>query len=105
MKCPEFEACLLDLVTERSHEDLLRAEALSHASLCSRCAARLAEERALAAGLRVLASGARHEIAPARLEEALLTRFRDLERAKAAAPTSLLNTQSPRPAGWKTPVY
>ena len=105
MNCSELEACLLDLVAERSHEDFLRAEALSHASVCSRCAIRLADERALAAGLRAWAKSARHETAPAHLEEALLTRFRELEGAKTAVPAPLPDIQSPKPAWWKTPGY
>ena len=105
MNCSEFEACLLDLVAERSHEDLVRTEAINHASVCSRCAARLADERALAAGLRESANNARHETAPARVEEALLTRFRELERAKAVVPVPLSDIQSPKPVRWKTPVY
>lgn len=104
MNCPEFEGCLLDLAGEPSHESLC-AEALRHANVCSRCAARLAGERVLVAGLRVLASGAGHETAPAYVEEALLTRFRELERAKAAAPAPLLDIQCSKPAGWKTPGY
>jgi len=101
MNCSEFEACLLDLVADRSQADLVCAEARSHASTCSRCAARLAEERALVAGLRAWADSARHETAAAHVEDALLTRFRELERAKAAAP----DIQSPKRAVWKSPGY
>ena len=55
------------------------------------------------AGLRVWASGARHETAAAHVEEALLTRFRELERAKAGR--SSASIQSPKRAWWKTPGY
>jgi hypothetical protein len=105
MNCLQFEACLLDLVGERSHEDLVRTEALNHASVCSRCAARLADERALAAGLRMLASTARHESAPARAEEVLLTRLRELGRDRAAVPASVQETRFAKPAGWKVLGY
>jgi len=101
MNCSEFEACLVDLVADRMPADLVRAEARSHASTCSRCAARLAEEQRLMAGLRTWAKRAQHETAPAHVEAALLTRFRELERAKAAVP----GIQSPKRALWKAPRY
>ena len=105
MNCFEFETRLLDLVAEWNDEDFLRAEALSHAIDCSRCAARLAEERALAGGLRAWASAAQHENAPAHVEEMLLARFREFERAKAAGPAPLPNIQPSKPAWWRTPGY
>ena len=101
MNCSEFEACLVDLVADRTPADLVRAEARSHASTCSRCAARLAEEQGLVAGLRAWANRTRHETAPAHVEAALLTRFRELERVRAAVP----GIQSPKPASWKAPRY
>jgi hypothetical protein len=101
MNCSEFEACLVDLVADRTAADLVRAEARSHASTCSRCATRLAEEQGLVAGLRAWANSAQHEAAPAHVEAALLTRFRQLERVKAAVP----DIQSPKRALWKTPGY
>ena len=58
MNCTEFEACIRDVAVERDIESFRRAEALEHANACSRCAARLSEERALAAGLQVLAGAA-----------------------------------------------
>jgi len=100
MNCSEFEACLLELVAEESHGERVPAEARSHASTCSRCAARLAEERALVAGLRAWANSTRREMAAAHLEGALLTRFRELGRAKAAVP----DVQSPKRPSWKTPA-
>jgi len=101
MNCAEFEACLLELVAEESHAGVIHTEARSHASSCSRCAARLAEERVLVAGLRAWANTAQHETASAHVEAALLTRFRALERTKAAVP----DIQSPNRALWKAPRY
>jgi len=101
MNCSEFEACLIDLVADRAPVDLVRAEARNHASTCSRCAARLAEEQGLLTGLRAWANRTQHETAPAHVEAALLTRFRELERAKAAVP----EVQSAKPASWKAPRY
>jgi hypothetical protein len=101
MNCSEFEACLLEQVAAESHAGLVPVESRSHASICSRCAARLAEERALVAGLRAWANRTQHETAPAHVEAALLTRFRELERVKAAVP----GIQSPKQALWKAPRY
>jgi hypothetical protein len=100
MNCSEFEACLVDLVADRTSTDLVRTEARSHASTCPRCAARMAEEQGLVTGLRAWATKAQHETAPAHVEAALLTRFRELERAKAAVP----DIQAPEQASWKAHV-
>ena len=99
MNCSEFEACLVDLVADRTPAD--RTEAQSHATTCSRCAARLAEERALGAGLRAWANSARLETAGAHVEDALLTRFRELGRARETEP----EIQSSKRPLWKTPRY
>jgi len=101
MNCSEFEACLLELVSEESHAGLIHTEARSHASSCSRCAARLAEERALVAGLRAWGNRARQETAAAHVEDALLTRFREFGKAKAPLP----DIKSPKRASWKAPGY
>ncbi|HET6961403.1 MAG TPA: hypothetical protein VFJ27_02860 [Terriglobia bacterium] len=101
MNCSEFEACLVDLVTDRTSAALVRAEAQSHASSCSRCAARLAEEQGLVAGLTAWANRAQQETAPAHVEAALLTRFRQIERVTAVVP----DIRSPKRAWWKTPGY
>jgi hypothetical protein len=105
MNCSEFDACLVDLVAERGRESHLRAEALSHAKVCSRCEARLADERALAAGLRAWANRSRQEAAPDCAEERLLTRFRELEQVKTPASAPVAAILSQKPAGWKAPRY
>jgi hypothetical protein len=101
MNCSEFEACLPELVAKESQLDRIHTEARSHASTCSRCAARLAEEQALVAGLRAWAHSTRHETAAADVEDALLKRFRELGRAKETG----LEIQLPKRRLWKTPGY
>jgi hypothetical protein len=101
MNCSQFEACLVELVAKENHADVVHTDARSHASTCSRCAARLAEERALVAGLRAWGNSTRLETAGAHVEDALLTRFRELGRVKAVAP----DIQSPKRASWKIPSY
>jgi hypothetical protein len=96
MNCSEFETCLAELVAAENHTGSVHIEARSHASTCSRCAARLDEEQALVAGLRVLSNSARYKTAAAHVEDALLMRFRELGRAKA---------QSPKRASWKIPGW
>jgi hypothetical protein len=101
MNCSQFEACLVELVAKENHADVVHPDARSHASICSRCAARLAEERALVVGLRAWANSARLETAGTHVEDALLTRFRELGRPKETEP----EIQSPKRALWKTPGY
>jgi hypothetical protein len=105
MNCTEFEACLREIAFERETESFRRAEALEHANACSRCAARLSEERALAAGLQVLAGAARRETGAPHLEEALLRSFRRLERPKPVVLAPELGVQSSETARWRTPAY
>lgn len=105
MNCAEFEACIRDVAFERDIENFRRAEALEHANACSRCAARLSEERTLAAGLQVLAGVAQREAGAALLEEALLKNFRRLQRTKEAVPAPLLGVQSSETGRWRTPGY
>lgn len=104
MNCNDFEGCLRDLAGQSEQEESVHAEALRHASACSRCSARLADERALAAGLRVLARRAQLEAAPAGLEESLLKRFREVKPAMAGMRTAT-DVLSPKPRGWNTPGY
>jgi hypothetical protein len=62
-----------------------RAEALAHEAACGPCAARLADERALTAGLRTLAANDAHLEAPPRVEAALLAAFRARHANRPAA--------------------
>lgn len=65
-----------------------RARALDHAASCSRCDARLREERALTLGLRALAVKDEGRGASGAVESALLAAFRDSSRpAPVAAPS------------------
>jgi hypothetical protein len=105
MNCAEFEVCIRDVAVEQDIESFRRTEALQHANACSRCAVRLSEERALAAGLQVLAAAARRETGSPDLEEALLRNFRRLERPKAPLLDPKLGLQSSETARGRTPAY
>ena len=77
MNCQEFEAGINDLARDQIMDAASRARALAHSEGCAECAARLADERMLSAGLRYLAASASTEQAPARIESALLAAFRE----------------------------
>lgn len=73
MNCHEFESTLDD-IARGSLKDAGAGEA--HAAACQPCAARLADARALAEGLRALSSEAAGACAPPRVEASLLAAFR-----------------------------
>ncbi len=83
MNCHDFEAAAGDLARGHLMDAAQREKANAHAASCACCAARLADERALADGLRFVAKTA-NEQAPARVEAALLAAFR---QQRAAAPS------------------
>ncbi len=76
MNCGNFETIMYDLARERTIDAATRDRALAHTENCVRCAARLADERALAAGLKALAATDEAESAPAVVETVLLAAFR-----------------------------
>lgn len=95
MTCEEFERVVTDLACEFLIEAATRKRALAHARACSRCAARLQQERALTAALNEAASAERAQ-APARMKTALLVAFQQQTApASVAAPLVALN-ESPR---------
>jgi hypothetical protein len=77
MNCQEFENLLSPLVHDEKLESTAREAAQGHAETCSRCAARLADERSVKAGLCTLAKSLRSETAPAHLELGLRKAFRE----------------------------
>lgn len=83
MKCEEFQSNVDGLARGALLDARTRDAAAAHEEACGPCAARLANERALTAGLRALAASMRDASAPARAEVALLSAFRS--RAAAAA--------------------
>jgi hypothetical protein len=91
MSCEEFEILVGDLASEHLTSAFERKSAVAHAYSCASCKARLANEQALNAALRVAAS-AETERAPARVGAALLEAFaelhsRSLDPLPALAPT------------------
>jgi hypothetical protein len=75
MNCQDFEKLVLALARHQLLEAGSRAQGLAHTEVCTRCAARLAEERALLAGMHLVVAELAQEAAPARVETALLAAF------------------------------
>ncbi len=76
MKCQEFRSNIDGLARGALVDARTRDDAAAHEESCASCAGRLADERALTAGLRALAATMREESASARAESALLSAFR-----------------------------
>ena len=76
MNCREFEDIVNDLVRAKMIDAASRAAGTAHAENCGRCASRLADERAVSAGLKSLAVSDDGKAAPASVEAALLEAFR-----------------------------
>ncbi len=91
-----------DLARHQSFGELcdanLRAQALAHTAECTACAARLADERSLAAGLRALATQDEPLAAPVCVETALLTAFCQQTQTPSSAPNVI--PLRPRVSPW-----
>ncbi|HVF68676.1 MAG TPA: hypothetical protein VM914_13485 [Pyrinomonadaceae bacterium] len=83
MRCEEFQSNVDGLARGALSDARTRDAAAAHEESCDACAARLADERSLTAGLHALAASMSDASAPARAEAALLSAFRS--RAAAAA--------------------
>ena len=98
MKCRDFEKVIPQIAGNGLIDAGTHASALRHAETCARCAARLAEERALISGLRAVRAEIANEEAPAHLETLLLNAFRDRARTAAIVPMPQRNRSW---ASWK----
>lgn len=95
MNCQEFENSLDALARGSLADARARAEASAHAETCARCAARLADERALTEGLRALRLKLKTAEAPPRVESVLLAAM----RARAGVSTNAGRTDASTLAG------
>lgn len=89
MNCQNFETVVGDLARGVPLEARAREAAGAHEASCARCAARLADERALSAGLRGLAAGTQEAAAPPRVEANLLAAFRARAAGQAGPPPAV----------------
>jgi len=99
MNCQDFEKLALDLARNSLLDAAARDQGLIHTEVCSRCAARLAEERALLARVRAVAAELAGEEPPARVDAALLAAFR---AQTAATASSTVIPALGRPRHWSS---
>ena len=81
MNCTGFESVVVDIARGELMDAAARREGLAHATGCERCGRRLANERALSGLLAVAAAEDVERAAPAAMEQALLSAFREREFA------------------------
>jgi hypothetical protein len=86
MNCHDFENVVLSLARNHLLDAATREQSLIHAEVCERCAARLAEERALLVRVRAVVDEMAGEEPPPRIDAALLVAFR-AQTAATTAPT------------------
>ncbi|HEV3468962.1 MAG TPA: hypothetical protein VG148_06545 [Pyrinomonadaceae bacterium] len=89
MNCQNFETVVGDLARGVPLDARARREAREHKESCANCAARLADERALSAGLRRLAASTEAAAAPPRVEANLLAAFRAAAHVEPARERTL----------------
>ena len=77
MNCRDFEMIVTALARSHALDGITSEQSLAHTDSCGRCAARLAEERALLAGVQAVVEELAGEGAPARVEAALLLAFHE----------------------------
>jgi anti-sigma factor RsiW len=76
MSCRNYETILTEVARGQMLDAGAKTDALAHAETCPRCAVRLADQKALSAGLRSLSASAAAAQTPARVEAALSEAFR-----------------------------
>jgi hypothetical protein len=92
MNCQQFDNIVVELARVETPgvrrgplmDAAAHADGTSHVAACARCAARLADEQALNAGLRAVAAADASKEAPRAVEAALLAAFRQHVAAPAA---------------------
>ncbi len=77
MNCTEFENVAVDIVRSVPMEAAARRDGLAHAAGCARCGRRLANEQALSGLFAMAAAEDAGRTAPAAVEQALLSAFRE----------------------------
>jgi hypothetical protein len=99
MNCHDFEKLALALARNSLLDATARDPGLTHTEVCHRCAARLAQERALLASVRAVVADMAGEEPPARVDAALLAAFR---AQTAATASSIVIPAQGRAGRWST---
>lgn len=99
MSCKNFDTVITELARGQMTEAGARENALAHMESCKRCAVKYADEQALTAGLHAVAANVATAEAPARVEAALVSAFRQ----RTATPLSPSAQPTYRTlSGWAT---
>jgi hypothetical protein len=101
MNCQDFEKLALALARNRLLDPTTREQGLIHTEACERCAARLAEERALLANMRAVAAGLAGVEPPARVDTALLAAFRAQAASTASSTVIPMPIRARHWSSWK----
>jgi len=101
MNCQDFEKLTLALARDGLLDATTREQGLIHVEDCERCAARLAEERALLTRVRAVVAEMSGEEPPARVETALLAAFRAQTAAAASSTVIPAPSRVRRWSSWK----
>jgi hypothetical protein len=101
MNCQDFEKLALDFARNSLLDATTRDQGLIHMEGCERCAARLAEERALLARMRAVVVEMAGEEPPARVDETLLAAFRARTAATDSSTVFAGQGRVRHMSGWK----
>jgi len=101
MNCHDFEKLVLALARNSLPDATARDQGLIHTEVCNRCAARLAQERALLARVRAVAVEMAGEKPPARVDALLLAAFRAQTAATASSTVIPAQGRAGRWSSWK----
>ena len=101
MNCHDFEKLALALARNSLLDAAARDQGLIHTEVCNRCAARLAQERALLARVRAVAVEMAGEEPPARVDALLLAAFRAQTAATASSIAIPAQGRAGRWSNWK----
>ena len=101
MNCQDFEKLALALARNSLLDATARDQGLVHTEVCNRCAALLADERALLARVRAVAADMAGEEPPARVDALLLAAFRAQTAATASSTVIPARGRVWRWSSWK----
>jgi hypothetical protein len=101
MNCHDFEKLAMALARNSLLDAKARDQGLIHTEVCNRCAALLAQERALLARLRAVAVEMAGEEPPARVDALLLAAFRAQTAATASSIVIPAQGRVGRWSSWK----
>ncbi|HKO97444.1 MAG TPA: hypothetical protein VJU86_10650 [Pyrinomonadaceae bacterium] len=100
MNCEDLNRSIFELADCKPMEASVRDASLSHISICSRCATKLANARAVNNGL-VLAASLDHEEAPPEIKANLLAAFAETQQGQPAT-AEVVEISSSRRFRWWT---